>query len=206
MPERSDLETVHISEHKMKKIRETATGSYLKDGATKCSHFFIKIPCIRCVLPCIRQKINLFKCISLFLWLILSTEQRLSKPLWPWKTSENILLEGDQKQWAPLFKDSIYLREKKRKRARTHAHMHVSRGRGRAGRRGRGTESQADSMLSAEPDVGLDAGPDLMTLRLAEPKPRVGGVTNWATQAPRKQCPLIRKKWHRAFSGHQPLC
>lgn len=57
--------------------------------------------------------------------------------------------------------------------------MHVSRGRGRAGGRGRGTESQANSTLSAEPDVGLDVGPDLITLRsLAEPKPRVGGVTN----------------------------
>lgn len=63
------------------------------------------------------------------------------------------------KAMSPPFKDSIYLREKKRKRAPTHAHMHVSRGRGRAGGRGRGTESQADSTLSAEPDVGLDAGP-----------------------------------------------
>ena len=44
-----------------------------------------------------------------------------------------------------------------------------------------GRETQADSALSTEPDVGLD----LMTPRsLPEPKPRVGRLTNCATQVP----------------------
>ena len=39
-------------------------------------------------------------------------------------------------------------------------------------------ESQADSSLSAEPDVGLIPHPGIMT------KTRVQGSTNWATQVP----------------------
>jgi len=42
-------------------------------------------------------------------------------------------------------------------------------------------ESQAGSAFRAEPDVGLN----LMTVRSwPELKSRVGGLTNWATQAP----------------------
>ena len=69
-----------------------------------------------------------------------------------------------------FFKDLfIYLRER--------AHACMSRGRGRE----RGRESQANSMLSMEPKMGLN----LMTLRSwLKQKPRVGCLTNWAPQAP----------------------
>ena len=59
-----------------------------------------------------------------------------------------------------------------------------------------GKESQANSMLSTEPDTGLD----LKILRSwPETKPRVRGLTDWATRHPsrlswlgfRKQCKLL---------------
>ena len=44
----------------------------------------------------------------------------------------------------------------------------------------RGRESQADSTLSMEPNAGLD-----ITLKSGpEPKPRVRGLTDYATQVP----------------------
>lgn len=46
--------------------------------------------------------------------------------------------------------------------------MHMSQGRGRRGG-GRGKESTADSMLSAEPDAGLGLKHEITT----EPKPRL---------------------------------
>jgi len=49
------------------------------------------------------------------------------------------------------------------------------------GQRERERETLAGSMLSAEPDVGFD----LKTLRsCSEPKPRVGGLMDCATQVP----------------------
>ena len=53
----------------------------------------------------------------------------------------------------------------------------------RGGWREKGRESQVDSALSMEPDMG----PDVMTPRLwPEPKPGFRHLTNWATQAPLK--------------------
>ena len=57
----------------------------------------------------------------------------------------------------------------------------MSRGEAEGGTEG---EGQADSMLSAEPNVGLDP----TTLRSwTEPKSREGHLANWVTQAPQKQ-------------------
>ena len=64
-------------------------------------------------------------------------------------------------------------REWERKKEREHE--------GRGGKVQRERESQADSILSAEPDAGLN----LMTLRSwPEPKPRVGRLTDCVTQVP----------------------
>jgi len=65
----------------------------------------------------------------------------------------------------------IWERERERERTRVHE-LGEAEGEGER-------ESQADSTLSAEPDVGLD----LMTLRSwPELKSRVGRSTDWATQ------------------------
>ena len=57
------------------------------------------------------------------------------------------------------------------------------------GQREREREIQADSMLSAEPDMGLD----LKTLRSGpELKSRVGHLTHWATKAPLKSKVLFK--------------
>ena len=62
------------------------------------------------------------------------------------------------------------------------------------GQRERERESEADFILSAEPNVGLD----LMTLRSPpEWKPRVGCLTNCATQVPQGyflQCGSMENK------------
>ena len=58
-------------------------------------------------------------------------------------------------------------------------HMHTYKGRGEEPRE-RERESQAnDSLVSSEPDMGLDP---TTPRSWPEPKPRAGSPTNWATQ------------------------
>lgn len=66
------------------------------------------------------------------------------------------------------------------------------------GQRARERESQADSPLSAEPHVGLDA----MTPRSPpKPKPRVGHRTICATQAPGRDCISVHLESKGNFSS-----
>ena len=80
--------------------------------------------------------------------------------------------------WFTYKQCFILFWERKRKREREHA-SGVGEAEGEGGR-----ESQADSILSGEPDEGLD----LMTLRSwPEPKSRAVHLTDCATQVPHKQ-------------------